>query len=133
MINQAIHILMMENDLLCLMQMRMNDVKVNDSPKIMEETSNDMSHAICGAAQDCEEVCITSVLHGVTSYFLTRKPTTLELVTCRQFDLMAKDPEWDPSLTTFQEQEDAQVDSHGMVHDTGGVRSRRFIFSVQVL
>jgi hypothetical protein len=71
-------------------------------------------------------------LRGVTSYFNTRKPTPLELATCQRFELTSEDPEWDPSSTTFQEQEDAQVDSRCMVHDTGDARNRQFISSVQV-
>jgi hypothetical protein len=132
MVHQAVHVPTMENDLLCPMQMRMNDVKVNECPKFMETRPNDKSHTL-RTTQDGEDLCIPFGLRGVTSYFPTLKPTPLELATCRRFDLTAKDPEWDPSSTTFQEQEDAQVNSRGMVHDTGDERNRRFILSVQVL
>ena len=108
----------MENHLLCPMQMRMNDIQVNEYPKFMEQAPTDTSHTL-RAFQDGEELCIPFGLRGVTSYFPTRKPTTLELSTYQRFDLTAEDPEWGPSLTTFQEQEDAQVDSRGMVHNTG--------------
>jgi hypothetical protein len=130
MIHQAVHVPTMENDLLCPMQMRMNDVEVHECPKFMEEAPSDTSHTLC-VTQNGEDLCIPFGLRGVTSYFPTRKPTTLELAQCRRFDLTAEDPEWDPSSTTFQDQENAQVDSHGMVHDTGDERkNRRFISSV---
>jgi hypothetical protein len=132
MIHQAVHVPTMDNDLLCPMQMRMNDVVVNECPKFMETSPSDMSHAL-RVTQDGDELCIPFGLRGVTSYFPTRKPTQMELATCRRFDLTAEDPEWDPSSTTFKEQEDAQVNSRGMVHDTGDERNnRRFISSVQV-
>jgi hypothetical protein len=130
MIHQAVHVPTMENDLLCPMQMRMNDVEVHECPKFMEEAPSDTSHTLC-VTQNGEDLCIPFGLRGVTSYFPTRKPTTLELAQCRRFDLTAEDPKWDPSSTTFQDQENAQVDSHGMVHDTGDERkNRRFISSV---
>jgi hypothetical protein len=131
MIHQAVHVPTMENDLLCPMQMRMNDVEVHECPKFMEAAPSDTSHSL-GITQGGEELRISLGLRGVTSYFPTRKPTSLELATCPRFDLKAEDPEWDPSSTTFQEQEDAQVDSHGLVHDTGDRKNRRFISSVQV-
>ena len=121
----------MENDLLCPMQMRMNEVQVNECPKFMEQALTDTSHTL-RAFQDREELCIPFGIRGVASYFPTLKLTTLELATCRRFDLTAEDPEWDPSSTAFQVQEDAQFNSRGMVNDTGDrSKNRRFISSVQ--
>jgi hypothetical protein len=71
------------------------------------------------------------------SCFPTCKLTALELVDCRQFDPTSEEPEWDPTSTTYQEQEDASVDARGMVretlgHNTGDGNNRRFISSVKV-
>jgi hypothetical protein len=41
------------------------------------------------------------------SYFPTRKPTEKEWVNCRQLELTAEGPEWDPHDSQFTEQEDA--------------------------
>jgi hypothetical protein len=37
---------MMDNDLLCLLQMRVNDMTLNECPKHMEHRPNDMSHLL---------------------------------------------------------------------------------------
>ena len=45
-INQAIEIPTMENNLLCLMQMRVNGVSVNDTPKVLVDSPDESTHAI---------------------------------------------------------------------------------------
>jgi hypothetical protein len=129
MTHQAVHVPTMDNNLLCPMQMRVNDVELQECPKFMEERPNDLLHSL-RVTQNGDELCVPFGLRGVTSYFPTRKPTTIELANCRTFDLTSEEPEWDPSSSTFQEQEDATVDAHGMVHDTGDGTNRRFISSV---
>ena len=55
-IHQAILIPQMENNLLCPLQMRDNDVRVNDKPKFMALIPTDNHHAIVinGSDQDQE-------------------------------------------------------------------------------
>jgi hypothetical protein len=106
MTHQAVHIPTMEIDLLCPMQMRVNDVELQECPKFMEEWPSDMSHAL-HIAQHGDELCVLFGIRGVTSYFPTCKPTAVELADCRTFDLTSEEPEWDPSSSAFQEQEDA--------------------------
>jgi hypothetical protein len=118
MINQAAHVHTMVNDLLCPMQMLLNDVEVNDSPKFLLKHPDDTSHAL-RIRQDGDDFNIPFALHGVTTYFPTRKPSTQELATCRQFSLTSEEPQWDPSSTSFNKQEEATVDAHGWVHDPG--------------
>jgi hypothetical protein len=131
MVHQAVHVPTMDEDLLCPMQMRVNHVELQECPKFMEVRPNDLSHALC-VTQNGEELCMPFGLRGVTSCCPARKPTTIELANCRTFDLTSEEPEWDPSSSTFQEQEDATVDARGMVHDTGDGNNRRFISSVKV-
>jgi hypothetical protein len=119
MMNQAVHVPTMENDLLCPMQMRMNDVDIKECPKFLEEHPNDTSHTLQVKSADGDELCILFGLRHVTSYFPTCKPTQSELANCRQFNLTLEEQEWDLSSTTFQGQEDATVDPHGVVHNTG--------------
>ena len=45
-INQAIEIPTMENNLLCPMQMRVNGVSVNDTPKFLVDSPDETTHAI---------------------------------------------------------------------------------------
>jgi hypothetical protein len=44
-IHQAIYIEEMENNLLCPMQMRMHDVKINECPRFLSGAPNDESHS----------------------------------------------------------------------------------------
>ena len=46
MIHQAVHIPMMENDLLCPMQIWMNDIKLQKCPAFMEEQPSDILHML---------------------------------------------------------------------------------------
>jgi hypothetical protein len=117
-IHQAVHVPTMINDLLCPMQMRANEIGVQECPKFLQEHQDDTSQAL-KITQDGENMLIPLALRGVVSYFPTRKPTPAEFQTCRRAELTFEEPEWDPSSTTFQEQEDATVDAHGRVYDTG--------------
>ena len=45
-VNQAMHITTMENSLLCVMRMRLNDVKIEDCPKFLTENSSRTSHTM---------------------------------------------------------------------------------------
>jgi hypothetical protein len=127
-IHQAVHVPTMKNDLLCPMQIRVNDIEIQECPKFLLERPDDMSHAL-RVTQDGEELVIPLALRGVVSNFPTRKPTTAEFQSCRRVELTSEEPEWDPSSVTFQEQEDATVDAHGRVHDTGDRRNSRRIIS----
>ena len=76
-INQAIHIDDMCNSLLCNMQLRMNEVKVFECPKFLTENPRELDHAIFITPVDelDNDFIISLSSSGVTSYFLTRKPT----------------------------------------------------------
>jgi hypothetical protein len=128
MIHQAVHVPTMINDLLCPMQMRVNNVSIQECPKFLEEHPNDTSHAL-RINQDGEEFVIPFALRGVVSHFPTRKPTTAEYQSCRRIELTSEEPEWDPSSAVFQDQEDATVDAHGRVYDTWDRKNRRIISS----
>ena len=106
-LNQAIHIDSMNNNLLCPMQLRMNDVKVFDCPKRLIENPNEYDHTIIIPGVDNEEYSIPLSLHGVTSYFPTRKPTMAEYneSSDHHIDLTYDTPEWQPHSETFNDQE----------------------------
>ena len=110
-INQAIHIPSMSNNLLCVMQLRLNDVNVFERPKFLTEIPNCTDHSIVvSSTEDInEKVVIPLALQGVTSFFYTRKPTLRELEVAeregRVFDLTYDYPEWDPHVETYHDQE----------------------------
>ncbi|MHA7811754.1 MAG: hypothetical protein ACX933_18285, partial [Marinobacter adhaerens] len=82
-IHQAIEIPTIRHNLLCPMQMRMNDVRVNDEPKHMVANPTASTHAITipltekGDGDDGQYV-IPLLLRGPHSYFPSRKPTLEE-------------------------------------------------------
>jgi hypothetical protein len=110
--------------------MRVNEIMIQECPKFLTQHPDDTTHTL-QINQDGEELTIPLTLRGVVSYLSTRKPTMAEYQTCRRVELTSEEPEWDPSSITFQDQEDATVDAHGWVHDTGdrNGKSRRIISS----
>lgn len=79
-INQAIHINTMSNTLLCVMQVRMNYINVFECPKFLIDNPTFTNHTLVipPSDNDGEETVVPLLLHGVTSYFDTRKPTIQE-------------------------------------------------------
>ena len=79
-LHQAVLIPQLENNLLCPLQMRDNDVRVNDKPNFMFLTPTDNHHAIMinGIYQDQQPINIPLSIRGVISYFPSRKPTREE-------------------------------------------------------
>ena len=75
-LHQAILIPQMENNLLCPLQIRDNDVRVNDKPKFMVLTPTYNHHAIVirGIYQYQQPLNIPQSIKGVISYFPSRKP-----------------------------------------------------------
>jgi hypothetical protein len=110
-IHQAIYIEEMDNNLLCPMQMRMNDVKIDGCPQFLAETYDDHFHLIHFPSDD--NFHIKLYLHGVTSYFMTRKPMIAEYQTCRNIDLTYKLPQWNPHSLTYSEQEEYFIKNAG--------------------
>ena len=45
-VHQAVHIPTLTNNLLCPMQMRLNDVVINDCPKFVHDNPTDTTHTI---------------------------------------------------------------------------------------
>ena len=90
-INQAILIYHLHNNLLCPIQMRMYDVKVNGIAKYLDANTTYQTHSIAIQEQG-ETLLIPLHLHGVTSYFTSRKPTMEEYNNCTYFSATAVDP-----------------------------------------
>ena len=62
-----------------------------------------------------ETLLIPLHLHGVTSYFTSRKPTMEEYNNCTHFSATAVDPEWNPRDPYFSSQEDALLTKGGLL------------------
>ena len=116
-IHQTIYVPTKDCNLICPIQVRMNDVKLDDKPKFLTEDPTNKSHAISCEDNTGTLINITLELKGVASYFLTRKPTKHEFDNCPRTELTYLTPEWDPHSTTFQEQEEALMDNKGKLHE----------------
>jgi hypothetical protein len=55
----------------------------------------------------------------VVSCFPNFKPTQLEFETCDRYDLTYESPEYNPSATTFHDQEAGMIDSCGNLKLSG--------------
>jgi hypothetical protein len=124
-IHQAVHIPTMTNNLLCPMQLRVNDVLVDDCPRFLHPHPTNTTHTII-VQEGQDRLVIPLSLRGVTSHFPTRAPTAHENESCRSFDLTFADPVWNPQTETFARQEAATTDSSGQAIEPGD-RTSRFI------
>jgi hypothetical protein len=71
-VHQAIHLPSLPHNLLSPMQLRLNDVKVNDIPKFLTENPTAYDHAIVTTGCDTDdELLIPLSLDGVVSVFWT--------------------------------------------------------------
>ena len=77
-VNQAISMPQLKHNLLCPMQLRHNDVEVDEKPKFLTSNPTEKSHAIVVKDAAGNELIIPLRLNGVTSYFSSRKPTKEE-------------------------------------------------------
>ena len=110
-VHQVIHVPTMECNLLCPMQVWMNDVKVDETPKFLTESPTNITHEISGKDGDSIQVTIPLSLRGVTSYFPTRKPTDEEFNSCPRCVLTYEAPIWDPHSEIFKQQQEALLDN----------------------
>jgi hypothetical protein len=114
------------HNLLSTMQMRLHDVIVNETPKFQSLNPTKLSHSISVSGDNMEDVLIIPLeLHGVISCFPTFKPTQLELETCDRYELTYESPEYDPSATTFHDQESGMMESWGNIKVSGDCHPKR--------
>ena len=66
-LNQAIYIESINDNLICPMQLRLNDVQVFDCSKFLIDNPNEYGHTIIIPGVDDEEYSIPLSLIGVTS------------------------------------------------------------------
>ncbi len=108
MVHQAIHIPDIAHNLLSTMQLRLNDVTVNDVPRFLTDTVTDLTHSLVIPTDATDAAYVIPLsLRGITSTFPTRRPTTTEYETLPHITLTDPDLPWDPHDTTFAHQEDA--------------------------
>ena len=70
--HQAIHIPHLSHNLLSLMQLRLNDVKVNEVPKFLVEKPTDLHHTISVRGGEGDDLVIPLLIHQTSSMFYSR-------------------------------------------------------------
>jgi hypothetical protein len=115
-LHQAVHIPELLVNLLCPMQMRVNDIIVNYVPRFLLKQQSATDHALVVTSVDHDSMIIPLQLSGVTSYIPTCKPTPTEYDSYVKYDLTYETPEWDPHTPDFAEQESA-IAKYGAVSE----------------
>ena len=119
------------------MQLRLNDVIVNDTPKFLTEKPTEQSHALIIPSNDPDDpdnkLLIPLSIQGVTSTFPTRKPTAEEYETCPCYELTYETPEYEPNDPRYAQQEAAAAASTDPLLETGDQEydSTSSVFSFQ--
>ncbi|KAI2495419.1 Reverse transcriptase (RNA-dependent DNA polymerase) [Fragilaria crotonensis] len=116
-VHQAIYIPDLSHNLLSTMQLRLNDVKVNDVPRFLTDQPTELTHSLVIPIEqsDTPYVIPLSII-GVASSFPTRKPTREEYDQLPHIILTSEAPDYDPHDPVYAEQEDALLK---YVSDTG--------------
>jgi hypothetical protein len=97
-VQQSINLPHFPHNLINPMQMRMNDVVVNETPILQCANPTNLSHAITVKGDNMnDQLAIPLDLFGVVSCFTTRKPTQEEFDTCDRYELTYESPLYDPS------------------------------------
>jgi hypothetical protein len=132
-VHQAICIPTMNHNLLCPMQLRMNEIMVDECPKFLAPKPTAHTHAITiPDPEDQDPLVIALSLSGVTSGFPSHMPTAAEYKNCeRRYDITYDLPDWEPHADLFAEQEMMTTDPQGRISesDYGPSRNSLLILS----
>jgi hypothetical protein len=97
-VHQEINLPHFPHNLLNPMQMRLNDVVVNETPKFQCASPTNLSHTITVKGDNMnDDLIIPLDFRGVVSCFTTRNPTQEEFDTCYWYELTYESPVYDPS------------------------------------
>jgi hypothetical protein len=115
-VHQEINLPHLPYNLLNPMQMRLNDVVVNETPKLQCDNPTNISHTITVKVDNMnDELIIPLDLRGVVSCFTTRNPTQEEFDTCDRYELTYESPVYDLIGLSYAEQEAAMMDARGQL------------------
>ena len=104
-VHQAVFIDTMLHSLLCPMQMRENDIILNECPKSMMENPSEEHHSLVATTDTNETLRIPFQLRGVTSTILVTTPTAAEYQELPRIELTSPDLTWDPQNPDYATQE----------------------------
>jgi hypothetical protein len=124
-VHQAIHEPNLSHNLVSTMEMRLNDVVVNATPKFQCEVPTDLSHTVMVMGHHEEVLIIPMFKKGVTSCFTMQKPTWDKLGNCDHFDVTYVSSENDPHCPSYASQEAAMTDANGLLRKVLDSHPRR--------
>ena len=110
--HQALHMPELDHCLLCPMQLRLNDVVLNERPKFLTQRPTEEDHAMI-----IDDLIIPLELVGVTSTFPGRMPTQKEYEECKRYEVTYPHPEWCPHTTLYAEEEARFTNEDGTLRD----------------
>ena len=113
----------MDHNLLNSNQMRMNGLVVNECPKFLSPVPPTVTTHSLYAPDD--DLLIPLYMHGVNSFFHSRKPSQEEYDQCPHIVMTASDPEWNPHSLDFANQEESITDENGDVRNSNDQRERQ--------
>ena len=90
------------------MQMRLNDITINNNPKFLSEQPSEENHAIIA-----DDLLIPLELDGITAYFPASKPTQYEYDTCLRIELTSPVNEWNPNDPQYAQDESSYLNDDG--------------------
>ena len=124
----------LDHHLLCPMQCRVNDVDVNECPRMYCNEPTGESHAIVAYDDNDEKVVIPFFLKGVTSLFNTYPIEADEFDNhmCPRIELTSAQLTWDPSSTILEDQENQTIDYKGEIVRPG-MRERKPLMAINQL
>ena len=121
-VQNALRVPSMSNNLIPLFIMRENRIMVNECAKIHCEDQTRHDHAIIFKGYD---LCIPLRLHGVFSYFVTRKPDVESVVDMDELSIYAKEiytltlTKWNPHTDAYALNEESINDWEGNIKEKG--------------
>jgi hypothetical protein len=101
-IHQALYFAEMEHILLCPMQLRMNQISVNERPKFLTTNPSLHDHSIIID----DNFMIPLSISGINSVFPFRTTSQAELDHAKRFELTSPEPEWEPQSDHFKQEEE---------------------------
>ena len=130
-VHQAIYLENMKHSLLCPMQVRENDIILNEHPKSMTENPTNDTHALSGVTDTNELVRIPFLIRGVTSTFNVSKPTIYQYETLPRLTLTSGDLEWDPQSKTYEQAEAAMLNPYGKLKELRDRPDKSYLMNIQ--